>query len=113
MLSLKTTFALPNHVRDVPLFLQIGSYTGSLCSGPCLVKTPIVLFPQLPSPLVLTPEEGMCLTYAETSWDGQASSSPAWTSTCDHHRKIKIPPSWSAHRDSRCVCIPEMQAGKG
>ena len=113
MLPLKTAFALANHVRDVPIFLQIGIYTGILCSGPWLVKKPIVHFPQLPSPLVPTPEEGMRLTYTETSWDGQASSSPAWTCTCDYDRKIKIPPSSSARRDSRCVCIPKMQARKG
>lgn len=70
MLSLKTAFALVNRVRDVPIFLQIGCYTGSLCSGPWLVKTPIMHFPQLPSPLVLTPEEETCLTYTKTSWDG-------------------------------------------
>ena len=84
VLSLKTAFALANHVRDVPTLLQIGSFTGSLCSGPWLVKTLIVHFPLRPSPLAPTPEEGTCLTYAETSWDGQASCSPARTCTCDH-----------------------------
>lgn len=43
----------------------------------------------------------------------EASSSPAWTYTCGHDGKIKLPPSWSAERDSCCVCILEMQAGKG
>lgn len=111
MLSLKIAFALANHIRDVPIFLQIGSYTRSLCSGHWLVNTPILCFPQLPSPLACTPE-GTLLTYAKTSWDGQAISSPAWTCTCDHGRKIIILPFWSAHRASHCVCIPEMRAGK-
>lgn len=46
-------------------------------------------------------------------WYGQTNSSLTWTCTCGHDRKIKIPPSWPAHRNSHCVCILKMQAGKG
>lgn len=41
MLSLKTALALAGHVRDVPIFLQIGSYTASLGLGLCLGKKKI------------------------------------------------------------------------
>lgn len=58
MLSLKTSFALANHIREGPVFLLIGSCTGSLSSGPWLLKTSIVHFSQTHSPLVPTPAEG-------------------------------------------------------
>lgn len=93
MLSLKTSFALANHIREGRVFLHIGSDVGSLSSGPWLLKTPIVHFPQMHSPLVPAPAEGECLTFTDTFWNGQASSSSAWTCTCDHDRKIKISPS--------------------
>lgn len=38
VLPLKTALALAGHVRDVPIFLQIGSYTASLGLGLCLGK---------------------------------------------------------------------------
>lgn len=108
MLPPKIAVALAAHVRDVPIFLQIGSYAASLGLGLCLgKKKKICAF----APLVPTPEEGTCLTLTETSWDRQASSSPACTCTCDHVRKVKLPPCWSAHGDS--VCIPDRQAGTG
>lgn len=109
VLPLKTALALADHVRDVPIFLQIGSYTASLGLGFCLGKKKINLgaFP----PLVPTPEDGTCLTRTKTSWNRQASSSPACTCTCDHVRKVKLPPCWSAHGES--VCTPARQAGTG
>lgn len=38
MLPLKIAVALAAHVRDVPIFLQIGSYAASLGLGLCLGK---------------------------------------------------------------------------
>lgn len=48
MLPLKIALALAGHVSDVPIFLQIGSYTASLGLGLCLGKKKINIFVHFP-----------------------------------------------------------------